>query len=163
MIPAKVGVRRPAPRPVDPTAGGGEASASSARPAPIPLSIAERSRIRSQIGMSLCNIGVMHLFWGPTARRIYARSIRRSIEDCYFCSRGRPKLPRDAVHVGDYEFGISAADVLEDLDYVIATSPPEAPEPDEPEPIRAKIATPKVIPKTNWKWAPTPFFQYGRR
>ena len=120
----------------------------------------ERQLIRSQIAMSLCNIGTLNLFWSPTTRRVYARSTSRSIAQCFFPGVGRPALPTDAVHVGLYEYGIPVALVMDDLDDVIANPPSPILRP--PQPCETTVAAPKDIPATEWKWTRLSF-RYGPR
>lgn len=97
------------------------------------LSAAERTRITSQISMSLANLQSVHLFWCPPSRRLYARSVKRLPEDCY---RGGPgcgqrAVPSAAIYIGTFYHGeVKTRQILEDLEATIA----EAPEPAESEP-----------------------------
>lgn len=81
-----------------------------------PLTKAERARCRSQISMTLANLGAdgFRLYWYDPMRRLVARSI---------APRRRFRVPDDAVLVGTYASGIPARDVLGDLEELLARFP----------------------------------------
>lgn len=73
--------------------------------------------------MYLCNLGAFALWWYPPKRCVLARSesVRRQF-----------RVPDGAVLVGRYEHGIAAADIVRDLDELLARLPEAAPEPVTP-------------------------------
>lgn len=89
-----------------------------------PLSKAERETIRSRIATAQATLGGFRLYWLPEHRAVTARSLS--------CSR-QFRVPDGALLVGTYSSGISAAEVVRDLDDVIASLPDPPPPPEAPE------------------------------
>lgn len=75
------------------------------------LTAVERTRIRRNFTMALCNRIRLRLFWIPTTRRVAARAI---------APRRPYPLPVDATLIGVYSHPFNSADFLTDLDDVIA-------------------------------------------
>jgi hypothetical protein len=85
------------------------------------LDPATARRLGSQFAMSLANLASFHVFWSPTLKRMFARSLSVPLTECAAAARGRPALPADAVHVGTYADPASPDQFFEDLNDAIAT------------------------------------------
>lgn len=77
--------------------------------------------IRSQFSMCLANLQAFHAFFDRAARRIFARSVTRSIEDSRKAARGSPAVPPAAIFVGTYTNPVQPDDFLTDLNDALAT------------------------------------------
>lgn len=64
-------------------------------------------RVRSQFAMSMANLENFHVFWSESQRKMYARTAKIAVQDCYKSARGRPALPPDAEWLETYSTGKS--------------------------------------------------------
>jgi hypothetical protein len=78
-------------------------------------SIAARERARSQFSMSLAVLITAHVFWSPSAQRMFSRSISCDPSDAFKPARGRPALPQDAFYVNTYAHPAKFVDFQADL------------------------------------------------
>jgi hypothetical protein len=82
-----------------------------------PLTHEEARRLSSWASMTLCNLmGAARFYFIPGSRRLIARSV---------ASLKPHAIPPDAMLVGCYMHGIAARRILEDLDDLLASPPPE--------------------------------------
>lgn len=82
--------------------------------------------IRSQFAMCMANLQAFHAFWGPQARRIFARSTNRPPEAARAPARGSPEVPADAIYIGTYSNPFAPETFLADLNDALATTPGSA-------------------------------------
>ena len=79
----------------------------------------EREQIRVRFAVSLTNLRHVAIYWSPTGKKIYARSVPHEEWEIFSSSHGRRPLPRDSVRVGFYASPFNSSTFLGDLDELI--------------------------------------------
>jgi hypothetical protein len=77
--------------------------------------------VRSWFSVCVANLQSFHVFWLPAARKLYARSTRRSVQDAFKPSRGRGgAVPQGAAYIGTYADPCTTEAFLGDLHDALA-------------------------------------------
>lgn len=87
--------------------------------------VSERA-LMTQFCMSVANLDSCHVFWSISHGRMFARSARRAIAECFTSGRGRPALPKDAIHVATYTYPCAFDVFRSDLRDALASAPAAA-------------------------------------
>jgi hypothetical protein len=77
--------------------------------------------VRSQFSVCTANLSHFHAYWSAAARRLFARSANRPIDDARSPARGSPAVPPEAVHVGTYSDPFTTDAFLADLNDTLAS------------------------------------------